>query len=446
MSGYDDRTGFTHFTGTKIHRYWRPVPGLPDDPEERLAATGLPWYRDAHGGLHVRCDSGRLWTILSGLPSRDPPEPPVTDPQTEWLNVTNIGANLGPPSLAPSSVAKLLRRAGLLKRANGKDLPTDAATGLYHERLLGEDGWSSAFPQKSGEPPPPDKLQRLWAFEVIALLKALPPDKPSKPRKPPKMTEKQAELLKSLCEETGEPFDGSLSKSDATERIDELMDRCRGIRRGNPDLWFSKDEPMTDRQAEYLEDLCKKAGEPFDDTLTKSAAAKRIEELKAQLAPVIEARHAERERLGHVLAGIDSASGPSLSPSEVGRAMGKSTQSVWDYVSTNQLVGYSLDNGRTLRIPLWQFDLQEPVVRPWVPRLIEAFGCNGLSLMGFLTHPDLYPEGDRSYLQLLLIEGSIDEVIDAAKAFRELVRDRERRGAAPYGDELSYDYDDDLEP
>jgi hypothetical protein len=283
MSGYDDQTGLTQFTGTKIRRYWRPIEGQPDDPEERLAATGLDWFRDAHGGLCVRCDPGRLWTILSGLPSRESPEPPVTDPQTEWLNVTTIGVNLGPPSLAPSSVAKLLRHAGLLQRVNGKDVPTGSAKGLYHERPLGQDGWSSAFPPKNSEPPPSDRVQRLWAFEVIALLKALPPDKPNKPRKPPKMTEKQAALLKSLCEQTGEVFDGSLSKPVATELIDALVARCQEARRENPDLWLSKDEPMTERQAEYLEHLCKKAGESFNATLPKGAAAKQIVELSTRL-------------------------------------------------------------------------------------------------------------------------------------------------------------------
>ena len=312
-----------------------------------------------------------------------------------------------------------MRRAGLLERANGKDIPTLAATWLYHERPLG-DGWSSAF-RRNDEPPPPDKLQRLWAFEVIALLKALPPEKKANS---PKMTGNQRALLRQLCQQMGEPFEESLSKAEAAARIDDLMAQCPS-RRDNPDSWFSKDEPMTDRQAQYLEDLCRKAGEPFDATLSKSAAAKQIVELSTRLAPVIEAKRAERERIWRVLSAIDSASGPSLNPAKVGRAMGKSTQDVWDYVSTSQLVGYSLDSGRTLRIPLWQFDLLEPTPYPWIPRLIEAFGCNDVPLMAFLTAPDLCPDAGRSYLQLLLIEGRIEEVIDAAKAFRERIKDSE---------------------
>ena len=94
MSGYDEATGFTHFTSTKLRHLWRSIEGQPDDPKERLVAVGLDSYRDAHGGLHARCDPSRLQTILSGRPSSDPPQPPVTEPRTEWLSVTTIGANL----------------------------------------------------------------------------------------------------------------------------------------------------------------------------------------------------------------------------------------------------------------------------------------------------------------------------------------------------------------
>jgi hypothetical protein len=39
------------------------------------------------------------------------------------------------------------------------------------------------------------------------------------------MTDAQRSYLETLCRETGEEFDASLSKADASKRIDELRDR-----------------------------------------------------------------------------------------------------------------------------------------------------------------------------------------------------------------------------
>jgi hypothetical protein len=39
------------------------------------------------------------------------------------------------------------------------------------------------------------------------------------------MTGAQASYLKTLCEETGEDFDGNLTKAEASKRIDELKGR-----------------------------------------------------------------------------------------------------------------------------------------------------------------------------------------------------------------------------
>jgi hypothetical protein len=50
----------------------------------------------------------------------------------------------------------------------------------------------------------------------------------------------------------------------------------------NPDEWKTGDEPMTDAQRSYLETLCRETGEELDDTLTKAEASKRIDELRAQ--------------------------------------------------------------------------------------------------------------------------------------------------------------------
>jgi hypothetical protein len=48
----------------------------------------------------------------------------------------------------------------------------------------------------------------------------------------------------------------------------------------DPDEWKTGDEPMTDAQRSYLETLCRDTGEDFDDTLSKADASKRIDELR----------------------------------------------------------------------------------------------------------------------------------------------------------------------
>ena len=50
----------------------------------------------------------------------------------------------------------------------------------------------------------------------------------------------------------------------------------------DPDEWKTGDEPMTDAQRSYLETLCRETGEEFDDTLTKAEASKRIDDLRAR--------------------------------------------------------------------------------------------------------------------------------------------------------------------
>jgi hypothetical protein len=48
----------------------------------------------------------------------------------------------------------------------------------------------------------------------------------------------------------------------------------------DPDEWKTGDEPMTAAQRSYLETLCRETGEAFDETLTKADASKRIDELR----------------------------------------------------------------------------------------------------------------------------------------------------------------------
>ena len=48
----------------------------------------------------------------------------------------------------------------------------------------------------------------------------------------------------------------------------------------DPDEWVTGDETMTGAQASYLKTLADEAGETVDETLTKAEASKRIEELQ----------------------------------------------------------------------------------------------------------------------------------------------------------------------
>lgn len=48
----------------------------------------------------------------------------------------------------------------------------------------------------------------------------------------------------------------------------------------DPQDWATGDEPMTGAQKSYLKTLSDEAGVPFDKTLTKAAASKKIDELR----------------------------------------------------------------------------------------------------------------------------------------------------------------------
>jgi hypothetical protein len=50
--------------------------------------------------------------------------------------------------------------------------------------------------------------------------------------------------------------------------------------RKDPDEWTTGDEPMTGAQRSYLTTLSDEAGEPFDGNLTKAEASKRIDALQ----------------------------------------------------------------------------------------------------------------------------------------------------------------------
>jgi len=48
----------------------------------------------------------------------------------------------------------------------------------------------------------------------------------------------------------------------------------------DPSEWATGDESMTGAQASYLKTLSEEAGESFDETLTKAEASRRIDELQ----------------------------------------------------------------------------------------------------------------------------------------------------------------------
>ena len=57
-------------------------------------------------------------------------------------------------------------------------------------------------------------------------------------------------------------------------------DKAQPALQRDPDEWKTGDEPMTDAQRSYLETLCRETGEEFDDSLSKAEASKRIDELR----------------------------------------------------------------------------------------------------------------------------------------------------------------------
>ncbi|MBW4329547.1 DUF3072 domain-containing protein [Stakelama sp. CBK3Z-3] len=48
----------------------------------------------------------------------------------------------------------------------------------------------------------------------------------------------------------------------------------------DPENWTTGDEAMTGAQASYLKTLSEEAGEPFDESLSKADASLRIDELQ----------------------------------------------------------------------------------------------------------------------------------------------------------------------
>jgi hypothetical protein len=71
-------------------------------------------------------------------------------------------------------------------------------------------------------------------------------------------------------------------KSDDARGSSTTDDTVSTNTRKDPDEWVTGDESMTGAQASYLKTLSEEAGEPFDESLTKAEASKKIDELQSE--------------------------------------------------------------------------------------------------------------------------------------------------------------------
>jgi hypothetical protein len=69
-------------------------------------------------------------------------------------------------------------------------------------------------------------------------------------------------------------------QSQSPKTDDDLAERTNAAK--DPDDWVTGDEPMTGAQASYLQTLSEEAGAEFDASLSKADASKRIDELQEQ--------------------------------------------------------------------------------------------------------------------------------------------------------------------
>ncbi|TFK46514.1 hypothetical protein OE88DRAFT_1667512 [Heliocybe sulcata] len=111
------------------------------------------------------------------------------------------------------------------------------------------------------------------------------------------MTEKQGAFLNKLMAEKGVNMDSEgISKSHASEMIDDLKKQSGGssghgaTEKGgdsllkNPSDWTTGDEAATSRQRGYVASLAKKAGEqvPSTDEMSKAEASETIDDLRSK--------------------------------------------------------------------------------------------------------------------------------------------------------------------
>lgn len=72
--------------------------------------------------------------------------------------------------------------------------------------------------------------------------------------------------------------DKSTNKTEDPNNDSQVLRGSNAIK--DPDEWTTGEEPMTGAQQSYLKTLSDEAGVEFDNTLTKSEASKRIDELQ----------------------------------------------------------------------------------------------------------------------------------------------------------------------
>jgi hypothetical protein len=64
----------------------------------------------------------------------------------------------------------------------------------------------------------------------------------------------------------------------STDPREDAPNRSNAIK--DPEDWTTGEEPMTGAQLSYLRTLATEAGEEIDETMTKAEASRRIEELQ----------------------------------------------------------------------------------------------------------------------------------------------------------------------
>lgn len=74
---------------------------------------------------------------------------------------------------------------------------------------------------------------------------------------------------------------GSAGRVPESER-DTPADRPDSTPEKDPGDWVTGEESMTGPQASYLQTLSQEAGVPFDESLTKAEASRRIDELQSK--------------------------------------------------------------------------------------------------------------------------------------------------------------------
>lgn len=72
----------------------------------------------------------------------------------------------------------------------------------------------------------------------------------------------------------------SITEANVAKKNRDLNEQQNASAQKDPDQWVTGDESMTGPQASYLHTLAQEAGEPVDDSLTKAEASKKIDELQ----------------------------------------------------------------------------------------------------------------------------------------------------------------------